>query len=145
MPAPVRISGDREAILKLEAKLYEQHCAECHKADGKGAPSAYPPLAATRALTVQPAVNPIRIVLNGGYPRPFGMPPFVPALNDAEIAAVVSHVRTSWSKGRVGVPGGSGQAARRTDRLTAHQDDVTGVTPVAAVKRCAVAGRHGPT
>jgi mono/diheme cytochrome c family protein len=103
VPASVRVSGDREAILKLGAKLYEQHCAECHKADGSGAPTAYPPLAGTRSLAVQSAVNPIRIVLNGGYPpstggnpQPFGMPPFASALNDEEIAAVVSHVRTSW-------------------------------------------------
>jgi mono/diheme cytochrome c family protein len=31
-----------------------------------------------------------------GVPRPHGMPPFVLALNNAEIAAVISHVRTTW-------------------------------------------------
>jgi mono/diheme cytochrome c family protein len=46
------------------------------------------------------------MVLNGGYPpstrgnpRPYGMPPFGPALSDAEVAAVVSFVRTSWGNG----------------------------------------------
>lgn len=99
----VQVSGDREEILRLGAKLYEQHCVECHKADGKGAPTEYPPLAGTRSLTVHSPTNPVRIVLNGGYPpstegnpRPVGMPPFASILNDAEVAAVVSYIRTSW-------------------------------------------------
>lgn len=50
------------------------------------------------------AVNPIRMVLNGGYPpsttgnpRPYGMPPFGQALSDQEVAAVVSYIRNSWN------------------------------------------------
>jgi mono/diheme cytochrome c family protein len=49
------------------------------------------------------AVNPIRIVLNGGYPpqtarnpRPYGMPPFAQVLSDEDIAAVVTYIRVSW-------------------------------------------------
>jgi mono/diheme cytochrome c family protein len=49
------------------------------------------------------AVNPIRMVLNGGYPpqtagnpRPYGMPPFAQILSDADIAAVVTYIRVSW-------------------------------------------------
>jgi mono/diheme cytochrome c family protein len=99
----VRASGQAEAVLKQGARLYEQHCAECHKADGAGAPPAYPPLAGARSVTAQSPINPIRIVLNGGYPpvtkgnpRPYGMPPFGAALNDSEIAAVVSYIRNTW-------------------------------------------------
>lgn len=98
----VRVSGDTEAVLKQGAKLYEKHCVECHKSDGTGMPPAYPPLAGNRSLSAS-AVNPIRIVLNGGYPpstsgnpRPYGMPPFGSALNDEDVAAVVSYIRTSW-------------------------------------------------
>lgn len=92
-----------EHIFKTGAKLYEQHCAECHRADGRGIPPAYPPLDGNRALTMGSAVNPIRVVLNGGFPpattgnpRPYGMPPFGQALNDQEVAAVVSYIRNSW-------------------------------------------------
>jgi mono/diheme cytochrome c family protein len=98
-----RPSGDAEAVLKQGARLYEQHCVGCHKADGKGAPPAYPPLAGNRSLTAHSAINPIRMVLNGGYPpttggnpRPYGMPPFGITLNDGEVAAVVSYIRTAW-------------------------------------------------
>jgi mono/diheme cytochrome c family protein len=102
-PAAVHVSGDAEAIVKRGARLYEDRCAGCHQADGKGQPPAYPPLAGNRSLAIASAINPIRIVLNGGYPpstagnpRPYGMPPSGPALNDDEVAAVVSYIRTAW-------------------------------------------------
>jgi len=92
-----------EAMLKQGAKLYELHCAECHKADGRGVPPAYPPLAGNLSLAADSPLNPIRVVLNGGYapstsgnPRPYGMPPFGSTLSDAEVAAVVSFIRASW-------------------------------------------------
>ena len=41
--------------------------------------------------------------MNGGFapatagnPRPFGMPPYRLLLSDADIAAVITHIRTSW-------------------------------------------------
>ena len=47
------------------------------------------------------ALNMVQIVSHGGFgpttagnPRPYGMPPLV--LNDADLAAVVNHVRRSW-------------------------------------------------
>ena len=55
------------------------------------------------------AVNPIRMVLNGGYPpstegnpRPYGMPPFAQSLSNQEVAAVVTFIRMSW--GNKGMP-----------------------------------------
>jgi len=98
---PDAAKGQR--ILQLGSKLYENHCADCHRADGSGMPPAYPPLSGNRALTMASAVNPIRMVLNGGFPpstngnpRPYGMPPFGQMLNDQEVAAVVSYIRQSW-------------------------------------------------
>ena len=85
------------------SKLYEQHCAACHGDDGKGVPNAYPALAGNRAVLMPQTANLVQIVLNGGYapatqsnPRPFGMPPFVLVLNDSDIAAVLTHIRSSW-------------------------------------------------
>jgi mono/diheme cytochrome c family protein len=90
-------------LMQRGAKLYEQHCAECHGDQGEGAPGAYPPLAGNRAVTMDPPANLIRVLLSGGYPpstagnpRPFGMPPFGPAMDDVEVAAVVSYIRNSW-------------------------------------------------
>ena len=52
---------------------------------------------------MEPPVNLIRVIVHGGFapatrgnPRPFGMPPFGLALSDEEIAALASHLRSSW-------------------------------------------------
>lgn len=85
------------------SKLYEQHCAACHGEDGKGVPNAYPALAGNRAVVMPQTANLVQMTLNGGYapatagnPRPYGMPPFVLVLNDSDIAAVLTHIRSSW-------------------------------------------------
>ncbi len=85
------------------AKLYGQHCAQCHGAEGQGVPGAYPALAGNRAVTMASTANLVHAVRNGGFapatagnPRPFGMPPFVLVLSDADIAAVLNHIRASW-------------------------------------------------
>ncbi|MFC0131951.1 alcohol dehydrogenase [Massilia eurypsychrophila] len=105
-PAPTRepIKGPQVDQLIAQGKnLYETHCIDCHGADGKGLPPAYPPLAGNRAITMDHSVNAVRIVLNGGFapgtagnPRPYGMPPFSHLLDDAEVAAVASYIRASW-------------------------------------------------
>jgi mono/diheme cytochrome c family protein len=94
---------EAERIVKAGQALYEHHCADCHGADGKGKAGVYPPLAGNRALTMREPVNAIRIVLNGGFapgtagnPRPYGMPPYGPVLQDAEVAEVVTYLRASW-------------------------------------------------
>ena len=85
------------------ARLYEQHCAQCHGDKGQGVANAYPPLAGNRAVTMASMENLVQIVFNGGFapatagnPRPFGMPPFVLVLSDSEAAAVITYIRTAW-------------------------------------------------
>ncbi|MEC5216831.1 mono/diheme cytochrome c family protein [Actimicrobium sp. GrIS 1.19] len=89
-------------VLQQGAKLYDDHCTSCHKADGRGVTPFYPPLAGARTVTGAP-VNPVRMVLNGGYapsttgnPQPHGMPPFGQLLDDNATAAVVSYIRHAW-------------------------------------------------
>lgn len=101
-PSPVH-EGKAGDVLKLGEKLYGAHCVECHQVDGRGVFPAYPSLAGNSALSSASSINAIRMVLNGGYPpstegnpRPYGMAPFGSVLNDAEVAAVVSHIRNSW-------------------------------------------------
>nr|WP_229429533.1 MULTISPECIES: c-type cytochrome [unclassified Massilia] len=90
-------------------RVYDAQCASCHGAQGRGKLPHYPPLAANQSITMTSAVNPIRMVLNGGYPpgtrrnpMPYGMPPFFHSLSDGEIAAVVTYIRTAW--GNRGAP-----------------------------------------
>jgi mono/diheme cytochrome c family protein len=111
-PAPDVERGATKVAASVLAQghaLYNDHCASCHLDSGVGQPPGYPPLARNQSIQMQSAVNPIRMVLNGGYPpqtagnsRPYGMPPFAQILSDDEIAAVVTYVRVSW--GNLGQP-----------------------------------------
>ena len=93
----------QQEIMLAGAKLYENHCAACHQADGKGVEGIYPALAGSASVRMAGGMNAIHLVLSGGFapstagnPRPYGMPPFGQALNDAEVASVLSYVRNSW-------------------------------------------------
>jgi len=96
-------------VMELGRRVYEKQCAVCHGDEGKGRPPAYPPLAGNPSITMSSPVNPIRMVLNGGYPpgtrknpRPHGMPPFSHILADNEVAAVITYIRVAW--GNNGTP-----------------------------------------
>jgi mono/diheme cytochrome c family protein len=91
-------------VMELGRKIYARQCAICHGDEGQGFPPAMPPLAGNQSITMASPVNPIRMVLNGGYapgtrknPRPYGMPPFSHILNDQEVAAVVTYIRVAWN------------------------------------------------
>ena len=78
-------------------------------------PPDYPPLADNPSIQMESAVNPVRMVLNGGFspgtqgnPVPYGMPPFAQTLSDDEVAAVVTYIRAAW--GNRGSPVSSRQA-----------------------------------
>jgi mono/diheme cytochrome c family protein len=90
-------------VLSQGAKIYEQHCEQCHQAQGQGVPGAYPALANNRAILLNDPTNLVQAVLYGGFPaatqhnpRPYGMPPYILDLDDREIAAVLTHLRTQW-------------------------------------------------
>ena len=90
------------------AKVYERQCLQCHGEQGEGVQTAsgevaYPALAGNRAVLLNDPTNLVQLVLYGGYgpataghPRPFGMPPAVLELDDRDIAAVLTHLRTRW-------------------------------------------------
>ena len=82
--------------------LYESHCVDCHGESGEGRAPAAPALRANRALNMSSAVNPIRVILYGGFspataahPRPFGMPPFQSLLSDQDVADILNYLRSA--------------------------------------------------
>jgi mono/diheme cytochrome c family protein len=101
-------SGKSKPVLfEKGAELFTQHCATCHGEQGQGmrveGNVALPALAGNRAITLSNTTNLVRILLAGGYapstagnPRPFGMPPFAHVLNDEDIAAVTTYIRSAW-------------------------------------------------
>lgn len=97
--------------------IYDEHCAECHGADGAGRPYVYPALAGNSLVNAPGANNALQTVLFGGFapstaahPRPYGMPAYSQRLSSTEIAAVLSYVRSAW--GNSGSPVGADAVER---------------------------------
>jgi mono/diheme cytochrome c family protein len=91
------------AASRLGADIYGENCAQCHGKNGEGVAGAYPALAGNRAVLMRSTANAVQIILHGGFapattgnPRPFGMPPYKLVLDDRSVAAVLTHIRSSW-------------------------------------------------
>ena len=105
-PGPTTPAASRRLLPDVPtrgADLYDKHCAECHGEQGLGVAGAYSALAGHRAVLQTDTTNLVQTVLYGGYPpatagnpRPFGMPPYILTLDDKDIAAVLTHLRTQW-------------------------------------------------
>jgi mono/diheme cytochrome c family protein len=102
-PASAVPAPESSLLMAFGQTVYARNCAVCHATDGHGMPPAYPPLAGNPSIQMESAVNPIRMVLNGGFPpgtqgnpMPYGMPPFAQTLSDDEVAAVVTYIRAAW-------------------------------------------------
>jgi mono/diheme cytochrome c family protein len=84
------------------ARVYAANCVACHQADGQGAGGVFPPLAQARWVVGSPE-RLVQIMLYGiqgpievrGTVYDGVMPAFA-RLSDAELAAVTSHIRSSW-------------------------------------------------
>ena len=102
-PPPTDAGAAMPSVAERGARIYEHHCSQCHGDQGQGVSGAYPALAGNRAVLMHESANLVQMVLNGGFapatagnPRPFGMPPYLLILSDADVAAVLTHLRTSW-------------------------------------------------
>jgi mono/diheme cytochrome c family protein len=85
------------------ADIYENSCSDCHGDKGQGREGVYPALAGNRALLMDRPHNAVLGVLYGGFApsthgnaKPFGMPPFMLELSNAQIAQVLSYTRSAW-------------------------------------------------
>jgi len=96
--APAAAADDTKPLPVAELvsrgeKVYTANCVACHQATGKGLEAMKAPALAGNKLVTGAKQEPIDTVLNG---RPnTAMQPFK-QLSDAEIAAVLTYVRSSW-------------------------------------------------
>jgi mono/diheme cytochrome c family protein len=85
------------------AEKYGQVCGACHQANGEGIEGNFPPLAGSEWMTGNAEV-PVAIVLHGmqgeievkGVKYNGVMAAWGDQMTDEEIAAVITHERTSW-------------------------------------------------
>lgn len=89
--------------------VYATTCSACHQATGEGVAGVFPPLAGSEWVTGDEA-KVVRILLQGvtgpievaGETFNGMMPPWGPTMKDADIAAVLTYVRSTW--GNKGTP-----------------------------------------
>jgi mono/diheme cytochrome c family protein len=117
-PAAASDYGDHRTVSDLAAKhnsaagpgsavdgavIFAARCAPCHQATGTGLPGVFPPLAGSNWVNGRDTTL-IQILLHGiqgtltvnGASYNGNMPTFGAQLSDAEIAAVLTHVRSHW-------------------------------------------------
>jgi len=101
------------------AAVFSGHCAACHQATGLGLPGVFPPLAGSEYVNGDPA-RLARLVLRGltgpvtaaGASVNGAMPAWADQLKDAEIAAVLTYVRSHFGNGAAPVSVDAVAAAR---------------------------------
>lgn len=112
--------GDRPAAASARidgGAIFTSLCAACHQATGQGLPGVFPPLAGSEWVAGKPDTV-VAILLHGingqievkGKTYQGAMPAFGTQLGDAEIAAVLTHIRSQW---------GNAAAPITTDTVTA--------------------------
>ncbi|HEY1976713.1 MAG TPA: cytochrome c [Candidatus Baltobacteraceae bacterium] len=85
------------------AKVYQTNCSSCHQVNGQGSPGAFPPLAGNPVVTGDPAkvIHIVKFGLSGAVSvsgKTFNgmMPAWGTQLSNADIAAALTYVRSSW-------------------------------------------------
>ncbi len=73
------------------ATTFAQNCSACHQLSGKGIPGAFPALAGDPFVQGPPQKVALTLLNGRG-----GMPSFRNDLSDAQIAAAISYIRSSW-------------------------------------------------
>ena len=84
-------------------QIYQTRCLSCHQMNGRGVPGTFPPLGGTEWVNGDKG-RLIRLLLNGlsgsievkGTTYTGVMPPWGGALNNAEVAAIATYIRTNF-------------------------------------------------
>jgi len=82
----------KDQLLAKGEPLYTEKCSACHQPNGEGLPPAFPALKGSKVAT-GPIAGHLNIVLNGKQGTAMQA---WNALNDLEIAAIVTYERNAW-------------------------------------------------
>jgi len=121
------------------AAIYAASCSACHQATGAGLPGVFPPLAgsewvngrdsAAAAILLHGVTGPLTVkgsVYNGA------MPTFKAQLDDKQIAALLTHLRSQW--GNAGAPVSEATVAKVREDTKARSAPYGGDADLAALK-----------
>ena len=95
---------------RVVGKRIYNRCSACHQADGAGVAGAFPPLAGSEWVLGD--ADTLGRILLGGLQEPMqvlgkrynGVMPAWPQLADADIAAVLTYIRSSWGNQAEAIP-----------------------------------------
>lgn len=110
IPALPKDLGTNATATSLESSagysLYQNNCAACHQATGRGVKGAFPPLAGSLIVNDKNPEMLIKIILMGYDARKeYGvMPALADKLSDEDIKAIIDHERSSWGNSASKVP-----------------------------------------
>lgn len=112
----------------LGKRIFENTCVKCHQPDGLGVPGQYPPLVGSEWLLAPGTERIIRIVLDGlhgpitvkGMNFDNVMVPWRDALNDVQIAAVLTYVRGQKEWGNKAAPVTADEVADIRKKTQSH-------------------------
>ena len=120
-PAPETLFSTRGGL------GYTQFCADCHRPDGGGVKGIFPPLNGNPSILSPNPTSLLHITLTGwqtaqtaAHPRVYTMPSFA-RLSDAEIAEILSFVRSSWGNDAAAIK--PAQVARMRKQLDPQTTD----------------------
>lgn len=120
-PVETASNDNHSSVGKL---IYDAQCSACHMQDGKGVAKMFPAVAGSGIVESKNPATLIKLLLEGAkapqtakYPTPQAMPAFDWKLNDDQIAAVATYVRSAF-----GNRAGSVAASDVKDQRTAHED-----------------------
>jgi mono/diheme cytochrome c family protein len=91
-----------EELFRQGKQVFEDNCAQCHRANGEGLPGTFPALNGDPFVTGDPAPV-LATVLNGRKGKFGQMPTWKDQLDDVQVAAVVTYIRQAWSNQASGV------------------------------------------
>jgi mono/diheme cytochrome c family protein len=118
-PAPAReratLTPEQQTLVASGAQVYENYCAGCHLSSGQGSAQGSGQGAKSLAASAFVLGNPgavMRVVLDGKEGAAGLMPPLRGALNDEQVAAVVSHIRNAWGNAEFPVTPADAQETR---------------------------------
>ncbi len=126
--------GGEDPAIALGRMKYQQVCLPCHQESGMGVPNQFPPLAGSEWVLAPGSGRIIRIAQNGvtgpikikGVDWSLTMPPMGASMDDKELAAVLTFIRSSWGNNASKVTPEQVKAVRgalggRTDPFTSDE------------------------
>ncbi|OYX33785.1 MAG: hypothetical protein B7Y99_06720 [Caulobacterales bacterium 32-69-10] len=101
--------------------MFKDNCAACHQPDGKGVAGAFPALAGN-SFVQGPPKDVAGVVLNGRG----GMPSFRGELSRAQIAQILTYVRSAWGNAAPAIDTATVEAAPGGDAAAPPEEAILG-------------------